>query len=216
MKMIDGYIFGTFSLLIVLIAIRFGLLEVFSITLSIVALIPPGVIGITYFTRMPKLYYQASGARTHEGDVFYYDLTLGLDCRKGTALIHRFYLSYLSADPKLNQFSIDKAPGVVAAYEYELFEHDPKYPFPALILNKSEKPLFEKLIRGGGPIRLTSKLDVSSLRIKLTADVKTDPFQQGLLSILNPLFNYRFQREVEVKFNSKGSYEELFPMRTFF
>jgi hypothetical protein len=88
--MLDGLIVLVSFLLVILIGIKWGLLEILAILLSLIALVPVAASAVLYFAESPSLTFGISGKeKTRADDKSYsYDFLLAINTTKGRVVLH--------------------------------------------------------------------------------------------------------------------------------
>lgn len=195
------------STTLVLIAIKYGFLEILAITLSIVALIPVLIAVISYFLYKPTLTYDVGSKvlETEEGWNFY-RFGLGIRCNKGTAIISNIFFSSDFG------FIPENAPGSSAIITYDNNLEEVGFASIAKIGDK-EFPIYPHMVYGY-LLQLRSKENKQRVKLKLVIDASVDPMKQGLFSIFNNIYRYRFIKEIELDYKNlnrqEGSFSTLY------
>jgi hypothetical protein len=193
------------TLVMVLVAAKYGALEVASFVLAIIALVPFIGSAYLYFTKAPGLKYQlASKNKTKEAeDRYVYDLMFGVRPVKGRILLRRLVMG--------TEFEIlpERHPGStepIRFVPYLLPRGEVQEAITAIITGSDYQPVDEK----GGYVhllRFVSRHDVDSFRVRFGADLQVDPFDLGVFALLQALFGYRYEVTIVADFKDLSGQE---------
>lgn len=191
--MVDFLIIAVLVLLVILLGIKYGLLNILAIVLAVIALIPFGVSLYLYYARSPMILYQvASKVKIQEGNKQnVYDLWLGLQCKNGKVILERVAVAPESGvAPSVH-------PDSTEAYTIELMLEEADF-VPVLTLQPG-RALYDKtgfIYR----LRFTSEIPRASFLLRVIVDVSVDPYKLGFWSVFQPNHRYRLSTEIPVSF----------------
>jgi hypothetical protein len=201
--MLNALIGAVVVILVILLAIKYGFLQVMAIVLAVLALIPFAISVYLYFAKAPVLSYQlASKAKKQDGGGYIYAAELLIECRKGKGLLENVYVSTdwdITPDPT---WQIDYAG---------LFQEAGMS--PTLRLSTKPSPFIFEKQTFLYPVRYRCKDDRKSVKLTVLADVAMDPYKHGLLSIFQPNYRYRFISEIAMDFENLKKQEGSLELR---
>lgn len=187
-SMLNELILLVLGLLVLLVAIKYGFLQVLAIVLAIVALVPFGTSVYLYFSNRPLITYQlANKTRTKDGNKFVYQAWLGLQAQKGRVLLDGVYVGM-------------HEPGMSMIIPRDRLETLEESTFGAAIrLDARATPFFPKT----GyvyTLRFESELEKAHVPLELFVDTRVDPAKLGFFSIFQPGHTYRFTAKINADF----------------
>lgn len=195
--MLISLIFFVIIAFITLIAIKYGKLEILSIVLASVALLPFLMSAYLYFIERPTIHYCiAEKNKSQEGDKYIYDMLFVMSCKKGKVLLNNLFIAHERGVMQA------KHPDVRGDIQY-CYILEESGALPTFRFNFGERPFYsEKFLISPPPLRFESKEDKEKLILKFIADTKVDPFKLGFWSIFQPNYNYRCFLEIPIDFEN--------------
>jgi len=193
--MLNLLIFLTVTLLFILIAIKYGFLQIAAIILAIIALIPFTMSIVLYFLKTPKIAYSIDHKeKIKKGDIYFYDIYFGFRSDRGRGLLNNVFIS-----PQEMVFA-SKHP--MYSGNFELFGLTEEGGFsPTMRIDFKDTPLFVGRVFSF-PIRFHTVADKKKIIARFSIDIKVDAFKLGPLSIFKPYYNYRYFLEVPIDFEN--------------
>lgn len=172
-------------------------LEILSIILAIVALLPFAISACLYFKGRPIVHYQITQkSKVREGDEYIYDMLYTMSCKKGKVLLNNLFI--------VHEWGVMQAkhPNVMGDIQY-CYVLEESGTLPTFRIDFGERPFYsEKGLVGPPPLRFKSKENKKELVVKFIADTKVDPFKLGFWSIFQPNYNYRRFVEIPIDFEN--------------
>ncbi|TSA50626.1 hypothetical protein D4R47_01955 [archaeon] len=188
---------------LILIGIRFGLLEILAIILAVVALVPIAVSLYSYFSKRPKITYQVANKRIQrDGKEYLYQCWIGFSIKRGSVLVKDFYLS--------SEWDIipENAPNSNARLEYMHLLEETGFTVTARFREHS-KPTYPKSGRVY-VVQFHAKEKKNKFKVRMVLDTTIDPMKQGIHSVFHDLFSYRMFAEATMNFDDLASQEGEF------
>lgn len=198
--MLNIFIFMTFTLLVILIAIKYGLLEVLAIVLAIISLIPLFMSTLLYLTKSPVINYViANKTKIRENNKFIYEFWLGIQCKKGQSLLKKLYIA-----PEWG-ITPTKSPHSTYDFKYTPLLEETGFTATASI-DINEKPFFENN-SFVYVIRFESDAEKNEINSKFILDLELDPMKHGFNSIFQPNYTYRYVADILVDYKNLNRQE---------
>ncbi len=205
---IDNYCFSPYMIilivalvliiaaLVVVIVLKEKILNILTITLGVLALVPFVVSCILYFSSSPLISYEISNKKCfQEGNEYIYDVNLGIKCEKGRALLGDLFFPVETDKTILLQPGCDGNLNFAGVYEETGFTVQAKTDFP-------EKPFY----RGGAShvyfLRFKTAEEKTALSVIFRVDAMVDPAKLGFFSIFQPDYKYRYIANIPIDFKN--------------
>ena len=182
--------------LVVVIILKEKFLNILTITLGVLALVPFVVSCILYFSSSPLISYEISNKKCfQEGNEYIYDVNLGIKCEKGRALLGDLFFPVETDKTILLQPGCDGNLNFAGVYEETGFTVQAKTDFP-------EKPFY----RGGAShvyfLRFKTAEEKTVLSVIFRVDAMVDPAKLGFFSIFQPYYKYRYIANIPIDFKN--------------
>jgi hypothetical protein len=194
--MLDFLIVAVVVILVILLGIKYGLLQVIAITLAILALIPFLISVWLYFLKAPILRYQLVKTKKQEDKAYMYGVGITISCIKGRGLLENVY-----ARTRLDIFSENVIDQVGFFDETGSAE--------TIRLHSQQSPVVSEKHKFIYILHYASPEDLKAIKLTLLADVALDPYRQGVLSIFQSNYRYRFVCDIPMDFENLNTQEGL-------